>query len=145
MLSHLRASCWLSGKEPACQCGRYKRCGFDPGVGKIRGGGTVNSLQRSCPENPLDRGAWQATVRRVAKSWMGQSMHACRHLKSIRAIGIRPKDNESNISSIFCFFLLTFFVAMVAIWYTSSHHLSCARVSVSTACDSLCCKTQAGN
>ena len=24
-----------SGKEPTCQCRRYKRCGFDPRVGKI--------------------------------------------------------------------------------------------------------------
>ena len=24
-----------SGKEPTCQCRRYKRCGFDPWVGKI--------------------------------------------------------------------------------------------------------------
>ena len=26
-------------------------------------------LQYSCLENPMDRGAWQATVQRVAKSW----------------------------------------------------------------------------
>ena len=25
---------WLSGKEPACQCRRCKRCGFNPWVGK---------------------------------------------------------------------------------------------------------------
>ena len=28
----------------------------------------ANSLQCSCRENPMDRGAWQATVRGVAKS-----------------------------------------------------------------------------
>ena len=26
---------WLSGKEPACQCRRHKKCGFDSWVGKI--------------------------------------------------------------------------------------------------------------
>jgi len=26
---------WLSGKESTCQCRRYRRCGFDPWVGKI--------------------------------------------------------------------------------------------------------------
>ena len=26
---------WLSGKEPACQCRRHRRCGFHPWVGKI--------------------------------------------------------------------------------------------------------------
>ena len=32
------------------------------------GGGDGNPLQYSCLENPLDRGAWQAIVHRVAKS-----------------------------------------------------------------------------
>ena len=34
------------------------------------GGGHGNLLQDSCLENPMDRGAWQATVHRVTKSWM---------------------------------------------------------------------------
>ena len=33
------------------------------------GGGHGNPLQYSCLENPMDRGAWQAVVHRVAKSW----------------------------------------------------------------------------
>ena len=33
------------------------------------GGGPSNPLQYSCLENPIDRGAWQATVHGVAKSW----------------------------------------------------------------------------
>ena len=44
------------------------------------GGGHGNPLQYSCQENPMDRGAWWATVHRVAKSrsqlkWLGT--HAC--------------------------------------------------------------------
>ena len=35
---------------------------------KIPGGGNCNPLQYSCLENPMDRGAWQATVHAVAKS-----------------------------------------------------------------------------
>ena len=35
------------------------------------GGGHGNPLQYSCLENPMDRGAWGATVHRVAKSWTG--------------------------------------------------------------------------
>ena len=34
-----------------------------------RAGGHGNPLQHSCLENPTDRGAWQATVHRVVKSW----------------------------------------------------------------------------
>ena len=39
-----------------------------PGLGRFPGGGHGNPLQYHCLENPMDRGAWQATVRRVAKS-----------------------------------------------------------------------------
>ena len=41
-----------SGKEPACQCKRHKRCGSDPRVGKIPGEGHSNPFQYSCLENP---------------------------------------------------------------------------------------------
>ena len=43
--------------------------GSIPGSGRSPGGGHGNSLQDSCLENPTDRGAWRATVHRVAKSW----------------------------------------------------------------------------
>ena len=42
---------------------------FDPWVGKIPGEGNGNSVQYSCLENPMDRGARQATVHGgIAKS-----------------------------------------------------------------------------
>ena len=44
----------------------------DPGSisewGRSSGGGNCNPLQYSCPENSMDRGAWQVTVHGVAKS-----------------------------------------------------------------------------
>ena len=40
-----------------------------PGSGRSPAGGNGNPLQYSCMENPMDRGAWQATVHRAAKSW----------------------------------------------------------------------------
>ena len=42
--------------------------GLIPGLGRSPGEGNGNPLQYSCLENPMDRGAWQATVRGVAKS-----------------------------------------------------------------------------
>ena len=39
-----------------------------PGLGRSPGEGNGNPLQYSCRENPMDRGAWQATVHGVAKS-----------------------------------------------------------------------------
>ena len=44
-----------------------------PGCGRSPGEGNGNLLQWSCLENPMDRGAWWATVRRVAKRWTQQS------------------------------------------------------------------------
>ena len=49
--------------------GDIRHVGSNPGTGKSLGGGHGNTLQYSCLENPVDRGAWQATVHRVAKSW----------------------------------------------------------------------------
>ena len=43
--------------------------GSIPGLGRSPAGGHSNPLQYSCLENPMDRGAWQATVHRVAQSW----------------------------------------------------------------------------
>ena len=57
-----------SGKEPTCQCRRYKICGFNPWVGSSPGGGHGNPLQYYCLENPMDSGAWRAPVHGVAKS-----------------------------------------------------------------------------
>ena len=42
--------------------------GSVPGLGRCPGGGNGNRLQDSCLENPLHRGAWQATVHSIAKS-----------------------------------------------------------------------------
>ena len=49
--------------------GDLKDAGPIPGLGRSLGGGHGNPLQYSCLESPLDRGAWWATVHRVAKSW----------------------------------------------------------------------------
>ena len=43
--------------------------GSIPGSGRSPGGGNVNPLQYACLENPIDRGAWLATVYKVMKNW----------------------------------------------------------------------------
>ena len=50
---------WLSHKKPIV--------GFDPWIGKIPGKGNGNTLQYSCQENPMDRGAWWAIVHGITK------------------------------------------------------------------------------
>ena len=59
---------WLSGKESARHAGDIRGMGSILGLGRLPGGGHGNPLQCSCRENPMDRGAWRATVRRVANS-----------------------------------------------------------------------------
>ena len=46
--------------------------GSIPGLGRSSGEGNDNPLQYSCLENPMDRGAWQAAVHRVAR--VGQDL-----------------------------------------------------------------------
>ena len=53
------------GKEPACSAGDP---GSIPGLGRSLGEGSGYTLQYPCLENSRDRGAWWATVHRVAKS-----------------------------------------------------------------------------
>ena len=54
------------GKESACNAGDL---GSIPGLGRPPGGGHGKPLQYSCLENPMDRGAWRATVHVIEKSW----------------------------------------------------------------------------
>ena len=60
--------------------------GLIPGLGRSPGEENGNPLQYSCLENPMDRGAWWATVHRVAKSRIGLSdftftftFHTCKY------------------------------------------------------------------
>ena len=55
------------GKESVCNAGDPVSIPF---LGRPSGEGNGNPLQYSCLENSMDRGAWQATVRGVTKSWI---------------------------------------------------------------------------
>ena len=48
--------------------------GLIPWLGRSPGGENNNPLQYSCLENPMDKGAWQATVHGVTKSRTQLSM-----------------------------------------------------------------------
>ena len=56
--SEVKASAWNAG-DP----------GSIPGLERSPGEGNGNPLQYSCLENPMEGGAWQATVHGVTKSW----------------------------------------------------------------------------
>ena len=68
-VSVIKINCWLTGS----QCGSDGKAsaynggdlGSIPGSGRSPREGNGNSLQYSCLENPMDRGAWRATVHGV--------------------------------------------------------------------------------
>ena len=65
--------CWASQvllvvKNPHANAGDIRDVGSIPGSGRSSGGGHGNILKCSCLENPMDRGAWLATVQQVTKS-----------------------------------------------------------------------------
>ena len=70
---------WRSGKESvsAGDAGSIPVSGRSPGVGND------NLSHYSCPGNLMDRGAWQATVHGVKKSWTGLSNWVHTHAQVI--------------------------------------------------------------
>ena len=53
-------------KNPPANAGDIRDAGSIPGSGRSPGKGHGNPLQYACLENPVDRGAWQATVHQAA-------------------------------------------------------------------------------
>ena len=71
----------LEIKKLLANVGDVRGVGSVPGLGRFLEEGHGNQLQYSCLENPMDRGAWWATVHRVAKSQTRLKrlgMHTCK-------------------------------------------------------------------
>ena len=77
-------------KNPPVNAGDARDMGLIPGSGRSPGGGHGNPLQYSCLENPMDRGAWQATVHGVAKS-QTRLPHTHTHTDTVYCL-----ENSSN-------------------------------------------------
>ena len=74
-------------KNPSASARDVRDVGSSTGSGRFPGEGHGNPLQYSCLENPMDRGAWQATVHRVTKSQTQLkrlSTHACMMLRMVK-------------------------------------------------------------
>ena len=66
---HRRASQLVAVvKKPLANAGDVRDVSLIPGLGTSSGGWQGNPLQCSCLQNTMDRGAWWATIHRVAKS-----------------------------------------------------------------------------
>ena len=64
-------------KNLPARAGNAGDAGSVPGLGRSPGGGHGNPLQYSCLENPMDIGAWWATVHRVAKKQTRLKLSLC--------------------------------------------------------------------
>ena len=66
-------------KNLPASAGDGRDTGSIPRLGRSPGGGHGNPLQYSCLENPMDRGAWQATIHGVTKKsdMTEATSHAC--------------------------------------------------------------------
>ena len=85
---------WHSGKQSTCQAGNE---GSVPGSGRSPGKGHDTPLQYSCLENPMDRGAWRATVHGVTKSQARLSDPACTHVHSNMLYFISGTEAEGKV------------------------------------------------
>jgi len=61
--------CGAVVKTPSAMQETQETAGLIPGSGRSPGEGSGNPIRYSCLENSTDRGAWWATICRVAKSW----------------------------------------------------------------------------
>ena len=66
-------------KNPPANAWDLRDMGSIPGLGRSPEGGNGNPLQYSCLGNPMERGAWWATVRRIVKSQTRLSDQVCTH------------------------------------------------------------------
>ena len=85
-------------KNPPASAGDVRDPGSIPGSGRSPGGGHGNPLQYSCLENCMDRGAWRATVHRVAKSqtrlkWLSTHARCCSYVDHGRVKHFRELGN----------------------------------------------------
>ena len=89
-----------SGKEYICQrdVGSILRSGRSPG------GGSANLLQYSCLENPVDRGAWQATVHSIRKLDMTEATYYTHTHKAIGVHGWSQVSQKYYFSFFFFYF-----------------------------------------
>ena len=92
--AHWLVACWASQtalvvKNLPANAGEIRDVGSIPGLRRSPGEENGNPLQHSCLENPMDRGAWQATVlglQRVRHDWSNLARIHTLTLKSVQSV-----------------------------------------------------------
>ena len=109
-------------KNPSVNARDIRNAVSVPGSGRSPGGGHGSPLQDSCLENPMDRGAWRATVHGVAKSWT--------QLKWLNTHSSRWKPMKLTTYQLFLL-LCTF--PLMPVWKQLSWLLKCSFKSMTWA------------
>ena len=75
-------------KNLPANAGHVRDMGLIPGSGRFPGRGHGNPIQYSCLENPMDRGAWRATVHSITESDMTESTctHTHKYIRNITEV-----------------------------------------------------------
>ena len=79
-------------KNLPANAGDIRDLGSVPGLGRSLGEGNGKPLQYSCLENPMDRGAWQTTVHRVAKSQTQMKQLSTHAWPSLQLSHVQPSQ-----------------------------------------------------
>ena len=118
-------------KASACNVGDL---GSIPGLGRAPGEGNGNPLQYSCLENPMARGAWQATVHGVAKSWTQLSdftffLSFCLQFKCSRecystSLGFREQQSPQQTSGGHAVWIRNFLLRHCRVLVTAANFIS---------------------
>ena len=86
-----------------CQCRRCRETGLIPESGRSLGEVNGNPIQYSCLKNPMERGAWQNMVHKVAKSWAWLNnncmwwTHNSLHLKTHECVFIHKVSPKPHV------------------------------------------------
>ena len=87
-------------KNPPANAGVIREAGAIPGSGSP-GGGHGNPHQYSCLENPMDRGAWWATVHGVAKIQLQQKWLSTQHIPALESRHLSHSTTREVLKRIF--------------------------------------------
>ena len=104
------------------QCKRYRRWGFGLYIRKIPGERVGNPLHYSCLKNPMNREAWQATVRRTAKCRTKLSSRLSTRLQHCNKCSVQlltlPTTAPEKLLDIFLLLSLFNFLKLLVPYYS---------------------------
>ena len=117
-------------KNLPANAGEVRTTGLIPGLGRSPGGGAWQPFQYTCLENPMERGAWRATVHRVAESWI-QPKQLSTHVR-VLVPSVKPEDGKwerKASEDLIRPFLERQELVLINMWRVFRNHFACQQYS----------------